>query len=60
MMWLTIMHLAFVVSALMLGFLENLMSVTSKNDLKRQRRKAASSRTHPANESPTKAKVRGQ
>ncbi|MBB3655141.1 uncharacterized protein (TIGR00645 family) [Rhizobium sp. BK650] len=33
-MWLTFMHLAFVVSALMLGFLEKLMSVTSKNDLK--------------------------
>nr|WP_222858747.1 TIGR00645 family protein [Rhizobium mesosinicum] len=33
-MWLTLMHLAFVVSALMLGFLEKLMSVTSKNDLK--------------------------
>jgi uncharacterized protein (TIGR00645 family) len=33
-MWLTLMHLAFVVSAVMLGFLEKLMSVTSKNDLK--------------------------
>ncbi|MDR6669130.1 TIGR00645 family protein [Rhizobium sp. 1399] len=33
-MWLTFMHLAFVVSAVMLGFLEKLMSVTSKNDLK--------------------------
>jgi uncharacterized protein (TIGR00645 family) len=33
-MWLTFMHLAFVISALMLGFLEKLMSVTSKNDLK--------------------------
>ena len=33
-MWLTLMHLAFVASAVMLGFLEKLMSVTSKNDLK--------------------------
>ena len=33
-MWLTLMHLAFVMSAVMLGFLEKLMSVTSKNDLK--------------------------
>ncbi|NNU65255.1 MULTISPECIES: TIGR00645 family protein [Rhizobium] len=33
-MWLTFMHLAFVASAVMLGFLEKLMSVTSKNDLK--------------------------
>jgi uncharacterized protein (TIGR00645 family) len=30
--WLTLMHLAFVVSAPMLGFLEKLMSVTSKNE----------------------------
>jgi uncharacterized protein (TIGR00645 family) len=33
-MWLTFMHMAFVVSALMLGVLEKLMSNTSKNDLK--------------------------
>jgi len=33
-MWLTLMHLAFVASAVMLGFLEKLMSATSKNDLK--------------------------
>ncbi|MGO8462874.1 hypothetical protein ACC759_38895, partial [Rhizobium ruizarguesonis] len=33
-MWLTLMHLAFVASAVMLGLLEKLMSVTSKNDLK--------------------------
>lgn len=33
-MWLTLMHLAFVVSAVMLGILEKLMSATSKNDLK--------------------------
>lgn len=32
MMWLTLMHLTFVTSAVMLGFLEKLMSVTSKND----------------------------
>jgi uncharacterized membrane protein YqhA len=33
-MWLTLIHIAFVVSALMLGFLEKLMSSTKKNDLK--------------------------
>jgi uncharacterized protein (TIGR00645 family) len=33
-MWLTLIHLAFVVSAVMLGFLEKLMSSTKKNDLK--------------------------
>jgi uncharacterized protein (TIGR00645 family) len=33
-MWLTLIHIAFVVSAVMLGFLEKLMSSTKKNDLK--------------------------